>query len=75
MAATKARSYLKSQVAKAREDIKRTFLDKGLAVPGIHSALPAMSHTMEVHYSFDFAQQVGCPRKQEQYVNTVKLIF
>ena len=65
MAATKAKSYLKSQVAKARED---------MAVPGMHSALPAMSHTMEVHYSFDFAQQVGCPRKQE-HVNTVKLIF
>ncbi len=57
--ATKARSYLKSQVAKAKEDIKTTFLDKGLLIPSIHSSLPALSSDVHIHYSFDFAQQVG----------------
>ncbi len=61
--ATKARSYLKSQVAKAKEDIKTFFLDKGLAIPPIHSSLPASNCAVEIHYSFDFAQQVGLKRE------------
>lgn len=71
LSATKARSYLKSQVSKAKEELKKSFADKGLAIPGIHSCLPAMSHVMEVHYSFDFAQQVGRLRKKETVMNSV----
>ncbi len=57
--ATKARSYLKSQVAKSKEEVKLIFIDQGLAVPPIHSSLPALSHDFSIHYSFDFAQQVS----------------
>jgi hypothetical protein len=31
--ATKARSYLKGQVAKAKEDLKAHFVDRGLGIP------------------------------------------
>ena len=64
LCATKARSYLKSQVARAKEELKATFTDKVLAIPAIHSSLPAISYSMEVHYSFDFAQEVGSPPKE-----------
>lgn len=52
--ATKARSYLKSQVAKAKEEIKTNFLDKGEDVP-----FGSSERDIEIHYSFDFAQQVS----------------
>ena len=57
--ATKARSYLKSQVAKAVEEVKSEFTDQGLDIPSIHSCLPSKSHSISIHYSFDFAQQVS----------------
>lgn len=59
MEATKARSYLKAQIAKAKQDLKEMFLDKGVMIPPIHSSLPACSSAIDVHYSFDFAQQVN----------------
>lgn len=62
LSATKARSYLKSQVAKAQQEIKTSFLDKGLVIPPLHSRLPASSFAIDIHYSFDFAQQVGLAR-------------
>ena len=58
LAATKAQSYLKAQVARAKENLKTNFLAKGLPIPPIHSCLPACSNAIAVHYSFDFAQQV-----------------
>ena len=57
--ATKAKSYLKSQVAKAAKEVELEFTDKGLTVPPIYSSLPAISHSISIHYSFDFAQQVS----------------
>ena len=59
LSATKARSYLKSQVQTAKEEIKKNFLDKGAPIPPLYSSLPAASHVMDIHYSFDFAQQVS----------------
>ena len=58
MKATKARSYLKSQVDEAKEDVKTNFLDKGLAVPSVDSSLPPSSQDITIPYSLDFAQQV-----------------
>lgn len=58
MAATKARSYLKDQVAMAKGELKAKYLDQGLPIPPIHSVTAACSNDMSGHYSFDFAQQV-----------------
>ena len=57
--ATKARSYLKSQIATAKEEIKIAFVNKGLDLPPVGSSLPPLSHDISIHYSFDFAQQVN----------------
>lgn len=53
--ATEARSYMRSQVKKCKEELKRVFPDE---VPPIGSAPPACGREMTVHFSFDFAQQV-----------------
>ncbi len=53
--ATEGRSYMKSQVEKTKEELERMFGDQ---VPPIGSSPPACSRDIEVHYSFDFAQQV-----------------
>ena len=54
--ATEARSYLGSQVKTAKEELKRVFGDE---VPPIGSSPSACERDMTVHFSFDFAQQVG----------------
>ena len=56
--ATKARSYLKSQVKEAKEAIKDFFIDNGLPVPSIRACLPPASSDITMHFSFDMAQQV-----------------
>ena len=56
--ATKARSYLKSQVKSGKETIKDHFTDKGLAVPPVGACLAPVSNTITMHFSFDMAQQV-----------------
>ena len=46
LAATKARSYLKAQIAMAKGDLKAEYLDKGLPIPPINSSFPACSNSM-----------------------------
>ncbi len=52
--ATKARSYLKSQVVVSKEAIKAAFS----GVPPIGTSPTPCSLDITMHYSFDFAQQV-----------------
>ena len=54
--ATEARSYLKSQLAKSKEDIQAVFA--GDTIPALGSSIPACTNNITVHYSFNFAQQV-----------------
>lgn len=56
--ATKARSYLKEQVASAKRDLKSHFIDKGLELPTVGARLAPACNNISMHFSFDFAQQV-----------------
>ena len=57
--ATAARSYMRAQVEKCKEDLKRVFEENGvLNIPPMGSSLPACSNDITAHLSFDFAQQV-----------------
>ena len=59
IAATKARGYLKDQVEMAKQEVKILYIKKNIPIPPINSYLPAFSTPMSMHFSFDFAQQVG----------------
>ena len=50
--ATKARSYLKSQVESSKAAIKEHFTDKGLAVPAVGACVAAKSNNITIHFSF-----------------------
>ncbi len=52
--ATKARSYLKSQVADSKEAIQAAYT----TIPPTNSNISPCSKDITVHYAFDFAQQV-----------------
>ena len=56
--ATKARSYLKTQIKASKDVVKSHFTDKGLVVPPVGSCLAPRSHSITMHFSFDMAQQV-----------------
>ena len=64
--ATEARSYLKSQVEQAKEDIQATFGK----IPPLGSCIP---DNIMVHYSFDFTQQVHHTCVQQTKVVLSKL--
>jgi hypothetical protein len=57
--ATKARSYLKSQVEEAKKELKRFFCGQGAGHTQHQCLASALTSNMAVHFSFDFAQQVG----------------
>jgi len=58
--AIKSKSYLKVQIAKAEEDIRRELMEKKVAVPSIGPAFGVhCAAAFGVHYAFDFAQQVS----------------
>ena len=59
MEATKARSYLKKQVEESKQALKINFVSKNLPIPSVGAKLLPMSYNMTMHFSFDFAQQVG----------------
>lgn len=56
--ATKARSYLKSQVKTAKDTIESHFIDRDLDVPSVGACLMPASNNITMHFSFDMAQQV-----------------
>ena len=59
--ATKARSYMRGQVEKSRQEIERVFKEgENLDVPPIGSSPLPCSKSITIHFSFDFAQQVCC---------------
>ena len=59
--ATQERSFYRSAIDAAKETLKKTFtVDGHLQVPPIGSCLPPACRKIEMHFSFDMAQQVGC---------------
>ena len=57
--ATKARSYYKGQIEKAKKALIKTYtIDEVLSVPNIDARITSKSNTMTMHYSFDMAQQI-----------------
>ena len=59
--ATQERSYYRSAIETSKEVLKATFtIDGHLQVSPIGSCLPPLSQDIEMHFSLDMAQQVGC---------------
>ena len=56
-AATEARSYMRGQVEAAKRDLRAMLRDPSL--PTIESCPDPCTRKLTLHYSFDFAQQVG----------------
>ena len=54
--ASQARSYMRSQIEDSKKALEAAFKD---SIPPLGSCLPPCSQTITVHFSFDFAQQVG----------------
>ena len=58
--ATQERSYYKNAIETSKEAPKKTFtVDDQFHVPPVGSCLPPESRDIEMHFSFDMAQQVG----------------
>ena len=59
--ATQERLYYQNAIEPSKEVLKATFtVDEHLQVPPIGSCLPPLSQDIEMHFSLDMAQQVGC---------------
>lgn len=73
LVATKARSYYKGQIDKAKESVKITFTeDNVLSVPSINARLQPRTNQMTMHFSFDMAQQV-CTCSLDSFIITLIL--
>ena len=58
--ATQERSYYKNAIETSKEVLKKTFtVNDQLHVPPVGSCLQPASQDIEMHFSFDMAQQVG----------------
>ena len=59
--ATKARSYMKGQTEASKKDLERVYTlpDGSYHVPPIGTSPLPCTKDITVHFSFDFAQQVG----------------
>ena len=59
--ATQERSFYRNAIETSKEVLKETFTTDGhLTVPPTGSCFPPASRDIEMHFSFDMAQQVGC---------------
>lgn len=59
--ATQERSYYRSAIDAAKEVLKTEFtVDGHLEVPPVGSCLQPACRDIEMHFSLDMAQQVGC---------------
>lgn len=70
--ATKARSYMRSQVDMSKKELEREFTgeDGVLQVPPIGCFPHACSKSIKIHFSFDFAQQVCAIEHKFDYAYT-----